>query len=151
VTRFIVHLYAHDSWPQVITAPPLISTIHKLPQHSLRFFQPAVSSPASPWQRLLTVEIFQLHALKSTVHRLPYRIQLGRSNWLPHNSSAPTEQKTPFIKVPLFFTSILWYGRVFFQSRYLETGLVFLPISTSSHSNGSTSYYIYIYVVYTSM
>jgi hypothetical protein len=36
-------------------------------------FQPAVSSPAIPWQRLLTVEILQLHALKSALHRHPYR------------------------------------------------------------------------------
>jgi hypothetical protein len=56
-------------WPltplelQVITAPLLISTNH---QSKLRvFFQLAVSSPAVPWQQLLTVEILQLLALRS--------------------------------------------------------------------------------------
>jgi hypothetical protein len=29
--------YAHDSELQAITAPPLISTIHKSPQHPLSF------------------------------------------------------------------------------------------------------------------
>jgi hypothetical protein len=33
--------YTHDSGPQAITAPPLITTIHSL-------FQPAVFSPAVP-------------------------------------------------------------------------------------------------------
>jgi hypothetical protein len=37
-----------------ITAPSLISTIHKSPQHLLSLFQPAISSPAVTWQRLLT-------------------------------------------------------------------------------------------------
>jgi hypothetical protein len=32
-----------------------------------------VSPPAIAWQRLLTMEIPQLHALKSILHRLPYR------------------------------------------------------------------------------
>jgi hypothetical protein len=54
--------YTHDSELQAITAPPLISTIHKSPQHLLSLFQPAVSLPLVPWQRLLTVEILQLHA-----------------------------------------------------------------------------------------
>jgi hypothetical protein len=39
----------------------------------LSLFQHVVSSPAVPWQRLLTVEILQLRALKSSLHRLPYR------------------------------------------------------------------------------
>jgi hypothetical protein len=34
--------YTHDSDVQTITAPPLISTIHKLPQTQLSVFQPAV-------------------------------------------------------------------------------------------------------------
>jgi hypothetical protein len=65
--------YTHDSELQAVTAPPLISTIHKSPQQLLSIFQPAVSSPAVSWQQLLTVEILQLHALKSTLQRLPYR------------------------------------------------------------------------------
>jgi hypothetical protein len=62
---------------QAITAPPLISTIHKLPQHPLSIFQPAVSSPAVPWQRLVTVEILQLHAFRFYLHSLPCSTQLN--------------------------------------------------------------------------
>jgi hypothetical protein len=60
--------YTHDSELQVITASPLISIIHKSPQHSLSHFQPAVR-----WQLLLTMDILQLHALMASLHRLPYR------------------------------------------------------------------------------
>jgi hypothetical protein len=34
----------HDSEVEVITAPSLISTLNKSPQHTLSLFQPAVSS-----------------------------------------------------------------------------------------------------------
>jgi hypothetical protein len=57
-------LTIHHSELQVITALPLIYTIHKLQQHPLSPFQPAVSSPAVLWQRLLTVDILQFPALK---------------------------------------------------------------------------------------
>jgi hypothetical protein len=67
--------YTHHSELQEITAPPLIATIHKSRQHSLSLFQPFVSSTVSPGQRLLTVEILQLHALRSSLHRLPYRTE----------------------------------------------------------------------------
>jgi hypothetical protein len=69
-------LYTHDSELQVITPPPLISTIHKSPHHPLSLFQPAVSSPAVPWQWLQTVGILPLHALKSSLQRSPYRADL---------------------------------------------------------------------------
>jgi hypothetical protein len=69
--------YTHDPELQVITAPLLISTIHKSPRHPLKFLQPAVSSLAVPWQRFLTVEILQLHALRSSLHKLPYIIDLA--------------------------------------------------------------------------
>jgi hypothetical protein len=39
--------YTHDSELQTITAPPLISTIHKSPQHPLSLFQPAVFTSRS--------------------------------------------------------------------------------------------------------
>jgi hypothetical protein len=41
--------------------------------HALSLLQRAVSSPDVSWKRILTVEILQLHALKSSLHRLPYR------------------------------------------------------------------------------
>jgi hypothetical protein len=68
--------YTHDSELQVITAPPLISTLHKSPQHRLSIFQPTVSSSTVPWQRLITVEILQLHALRFYLHSLLCRTQL---------------------------------------------------------------------------
>jgi hypothetical protein len=40
--------YTHDWELEAITAPPLISTIHKSPQNPLSLFQPAVPSPAVP-------------------------------------------------------------------------------------------------------
>jgi hypothetical protein len=56
--------YAHASELQAITAPLLISILYKSPQHPLSLYQPAVSSPAVPWQWLLTVEI--LHLMRSS-------------------------------------------------------------------------------------
>jgi hypothetical protein len=95
--------YTHDSELQAITAPSLISTILKSPRHPLSLFEPAMSLPAVPWRRLLTVEILQRHALKSSLHRLPYRTL----------SVAPFVFKitpwhrpcriTPFPTVPLLF------------------------------------------------
>jgi hypothetical protein len=65
--------YTHDSELQAVTAPPLISTIHKPPRHPLSLFQPAVSTLAVPWQRLLTAEILRLHAVRSYLQSLPYQ------------------------------------------------------------------------------
>jgi hypothetical protein len=66
--------YTHDSELQAIAAPPLISTIHKSPQHPLSLLlQPAASLPVVLWQRLLTMEILQLQALMSSLHSLQYR------------------------------------------------------------------------------
>jgi hypothetical protein len=39
-----------------------------------------VSTPAVTWQRLLILEILQLHALRSSLHSLPYRTQLTAQN-----------------------------------------------------------------------
>jgi hypothetical protein len=64
--------YTHGLELQAITAPLPISTIHKPPQHPLSLLQPARPSPTVLWQRLLTVEILQLHVLKSSFHKLPY-------------------------------------------------------------------------------
>jgi hypothetical protein len=50
----------------------------------------AVSSPAVPWQRLLTVEILQLLALRYSLHRLPYRTDSQLTLSLAYNISART-------------------------------------------------------------
>jgi hypothetical protein len=65
--------YTRHSELQVITALSRISTLYKSPQHPLILFCPAVCSPALPRQRLLTMEILQLHALRLYLHNLPYR------------------------------------------------------------------------------
>jgi hypothetical protein len=59
-----MNIYIHDPGLQALTALSLISTLHKSPQHILSSFQ-LVSSLAVPCQWLLTVEILQLHALRS--------------------------------------------------------------------------------------
>jgi hypothetical protein len=84
----------HESELRAITAPSIISTIHKSPQHPLSLFQPSVSSSAIPWQRLLTVEILQLQALKSSLHRLPYRTDQALTLHLAYNISTRTTQQT---------------------------------------------------------
>jgi hypothetical protein len=58
--------YTHDLEVQVIIAPPLISTIHKLLTHT----KSSQSSLAVFWQRLLTVEILQLPVLRLCCHSL---------------------------------------------------------------------------------
>jgi hypothetical protein len=70
--------YTHHSELQVIRAPSLISTFYKSPQHLLSLFQAAVSSPAFPWQWLLTVENLHLHTLRFCLHSL---IQNSALNW----------------------------------------------------------------------
>jgi hypothetical protein len=55
-----------------------------------KIFQAAVSSLAVPWKRLVTVEILQLHALKSSL-QIPIQNSLGLPNCPPYNSSARTE------------------------------------------------------------
>jgi hypothetical protein len=57
-----------------------ISVLHKSPQHPLSLFQPAVFSPAVPWQQLLTVEIFQLHAFRFCLHSFLCRTAYKLSN-----------------------------------------------------------------------
>jgi hypothetical protein len=62
--------YTHHSELEAIIAPSLISTLYKTPQHPLSLFQPDVSSLAFPLQRLLRVEILQLHAFSASLAEL---------------------------------------------------------------------------------
>jgi hypothetical protein len=129
----------------------LISTLHKSPQHLLSLFQPSVSSPAVPWQWLLTVEILQLHSLRPSCHSrsaeflstvcstiapallsLPCRAQL---NWLPqfslYNHSAWTTLKTPF-----FYCCVgVHFRRNLFTKPLLRNGHLFIRLL---HSNSCT-------------
>jgi hypothetical protein len=97
----LLSTYTHDSELQAITATSLICTLYKSLQHPLSLFQPAVSSPAAPWQRLLTVEILQLQELRSYLHNIPYRTPstvnwTHCSNCTGYNITEQTTQKTRF-------------------------------------------------------
>jgi hypothetical protein len=113
--------YANVSELQAFAVPPLISTIHKSPEHPLSLFQPAMSSPAFPWQWLQTVEIIQLHVQKPTLngcsvptasfpHRHPYRIDLVTPGVVKMTSRHRPRRNTPFPTVPLLLhiDSLLW-------------------------------------------
>jgi hypothetical protein len=52
-----------------------------------------VSSPAVPWQWCLTVEILQLHALRSYLHRFPYRTHYQLTFSLTYNISHEPHRK----------------------------------------------------------
>jgi hypothetical protein len=85
---------------QATTAPSLISTIHKSPQHLLSIFQPAVSSPTVPCQWLLTVEILPLHALKFSLHSLPHSTHSVAPVVFLITSRHGPRRKPPFPTVP---------------------------------------------------
>jgi hypothetical protein len=91
--------YRHDSELQAITAPPLNSTIHKSPQHPLRFF-PACCVFAS---RSLTTasNSGESSASHSQVlsSQTPVQNPLGCPSCIPYNSSARPSQTTAFILV----------------------------------------------------
>jgi hypothetical protein len=72
-------IYWHYSELQVITAPPLMSTLFSSLWHPLYIFQPVVSWTAVLWQRLLTVEILHLPALIFSSHNRPCRTQFPQS------------------------------------------------------------------------
>jgi hypothetical protein len=89
-----VTTYTHRLELHVITALSLISTLYKSPQHPLSPFQPAESSSAIPWQRLLTVENRQPPALRSFLHSRRCRTQLNRQP--SHNWSQSQSQSQSF-------------------------------------------------------
>jgi hypothetical protein len=66
-----------------------------------KLFQPALSLPAVPWQQLLTVEILQLHALKLSLHRLPYKIDLVVPIVIKVTPRHVPPRNIPFPTVPL--------------------------------------------------
>jgi hypothetical protein len=121
-----IHLlttYTHDSQVQAITVPPLISTIHKSPEHTPSLFQPAVSSPAVPWQGLLTVEILQRHSL----HSLPCR-------------NGPTEQREQRrVERSDFTTGVLPPIRSSRRQAPWDSGPVLFWLNTCGHSTYVTS------------
>jgi hypothetical protein len=96
ITRNYKQSQRHRHSPQFIRSP----------QNPRSFFKPAVYSPVVSWQRLLTVEILQLHALRSYLHSLPYSTQLGRPSRLQENHSAwPTQKRHPLYCCKCVFTA----------------------------------------------
>jgi hypothetical protein len=85
---------------QVITTLLLISTLHKSPQCLLTLFQPTISSPAVLWQWLLTVEILQLQALRSSCHCRPCRTLV---NYSTISFQLPLQSSTDSLPPVLFF------------------------------------------------
>jgi hypothetical protein len=134
-----IDTFTHDSELQTITASPLLSTVHNSSQHPLSVFQRAVSSPAVPWQRLLTVEILQLHGLRS-----PFKSSRTKLTWLFQLSSlyllCMDRGETPVSKSTSIVARRFVVVEMCLPSRCLEMGLVYLPVSRSSHSNCSTRY-----------
>jgi hypothetical protein len=91
VCIFRVHLYVLSlvwvimygvwigEWIYWNTEPPLISTIHKVTTAPAKPFPACCFFNNLSQQRILTVEILQLHAFESSLHRLPYRTKLAGS------------------------------------------------------------------------
>jgi hypothetical protein len=96
--------YTHDSEIQAVTTSPLISRIHKSPQYPLSVFKHVLSSPAVPWQRLLKVEILQLHALNSSVNTVPYRTDLVAPAVFKITPQHGPRRNTPFPIVPILLS-----------------------------------------------
>jgi hypothetical protein len=82
--------YTHDWELQVITAPSLISTILKSPQHPLSLFPAWCVFTSRSLSTALTVEILQFHALRCSAHSLPCRIDYQLNFSLVYNISSRT-------------------------------------------------------------
>jgi hypothetical protein len=121
--------YTHGSELHVIRAPPLIPTIYKSTQHPLSLYQHAVSTPVVPWQRLLTVDILQLHALTPLLvgHRLATELMLRRAS-RDSTRIPPTYTRTAlpqFNQARLYCISVSWHKINWLQKyRYERVCLV---------------------------
>jgi hypothetical protein len=101
----LLTILPHNSELQVITAPPLISTLYKPLLQTLSLLYSAESSLAVPWQRPLTVKILQFNALTSLLlgeypaasrTELPTKYQLRKSTDPLLITFQHRPQKTPF-------------------------------------------------------
>jgi hypothetical protein len=141
----------HDTELQVITVLSLISTLYKSPQHPLRLFQPAMSSSAVPWQRILAVEILQLQPFRFSCHNRPCRTLINcQLNYSAISSQPPLQSLAPIMS---FLTArrgsrrqhpvsnsksivacIFVPAGTSLPSRYSETVVVYSPISQAVHT-----------------
>jgi hypothetical protein len=98
--------------------------------------------PAFPSQQFRRVKILQLHALKSSVLKLPCRTGnwLGSPSCLQDNSLARTSQKHRlFNSTSIIVRRFVVLGTCL-PSCYLESVLAYLPIMRLFHGNGLTHY-----------
>jgi hypothetical protein len=90
--------YTHPSELQVITTVSLVFTNYKTRKHRLSLLQPAISSSAVPWQRLLTVEILHLHALRSSCRSRPCRTFVNwQLNYSVISPQSPLQNSTDWL------------------------------------------------------
>jgi hypothetical protein len=73
VNVFIDHLYIRHVSTGNYSATDSLHNSQITTAPATFFFQPAVSLPAVPWQRFLTVEILQLHELRPSLHSFTCR------------------------------------------------------------------------------
>jgi hypothetical protein len=102
-------IYAHHSELQVITALSLTSILYKSPRHPLSLFPACCVFVSVPWQRLLTVEILQFHALRPYLDSLPCRTLLSTDNYSAV-SSQPHLQCSTELVAPILFFITPWRG-----------------------------------------
>jgi hypothetical protein len=145
---FLDHLYTRLGTTSNCSAIANLHTLNKLLTLPLSRFQPAVSSPAVSWQWLLTVEILQLHALKSCLNggSLPtasflthFRTEQAR---LPQLSSLQPLCTAPVGNTVSNGTSIVACVSIaagtYLQSRCLETNVVSEPFACNFCLSDST-------------
>jgi hypothetical protein len=135
--------HTHDSELHVTTALSLISTFYKSLLQTLNLLLAAVSSLEVPWQRLLTVEILQLHALKFFVYRPQYRpaystqikvkitLRLTVSQSVSHGVEPPTWGSWPNIYYCLTITVLLLWGALSEENTGLTYSTEFAQLSLS--------------------
>jgi hypothetical protein len=101
--------------------------------------RPAVFSLDVSWQRLLTVDIPQLHTPKSSLHRLPYRTHSVAPFFFLITPPHGPNRKPRFQQYLYCCASIHWSENVFSEPLPKNGSSIF---SWSLHSNGSTRYSI---------
>jgi hypothetical protein len=152
---FVTH--TQDSEVQIITAPPLISTLYKSPQHPLSLFPTCcVFINRSLSTASDSGDSSASHAIRFHLHSLPCRTQFSSDNWLT-NLVAPIvfhittlhrlSRKRLFNSnsiVMCVFTAAVTCSRI----RCLETGCITPLFIRLLHSNGCTCYNTNLHLSY---
>jgi hypothetical protein len=131
--------YTHDSELQAVTAPPPITTAPAKPFPACCVFTSRSLATAS--------DSGDASASRPQVLSSQTAVQnwLGCPSCLQDNSSARTRQKHPVSNSTSIVARRFVAAGTCLSSRCLETGLVYLSVSLSSHSNGSPLYYILVF------